>query len=66
MATKLYRIDLPYACYGIETSQNGWVVRTPPIARWMLGKRINTIETWVRKKKGTIEELESNSECLST
>ncbi len=50
----LYRIDLPYACYGIITKRCV-VVRVPPIAKWMVGKNILFIKEWVRKKKGKIE-----------
>lgn len=49
----LYRISLGYATMGI-TVQDDIVIGTPPIAKWMMGKNINFITAWVKKKGGQI------------
>lgn len=49
----LYRIELSYACFGVIT-ENNLIIRTPPIATWMMGKRIDTIISWVKTKNGKI------------
>ena len=53
----LYYVNLPYACFGIE-AVGGSVVNAAPIARWMVGKLLATVEHWVRGKRGTIERIE--------
>lgn len=52
----LYRITLSYACFGIETN-NKIVIFTAPIGKWMIGKNIEFIKNWVKRKKGKIEQL---------
>ena len=49
-------IDLGYACFWIE-AWNGWVVQTPPIARWMLARPIYEVRRWVRNKGGEWRQL---------
>ena len=49
---ELWIVDIKYACFGIIVDH--LVVETPPIAKWMLGKDINTIEKWVKTKNGTL------------
>ena len=57
-----YRIELPYACFGIETNDWGIVVDAPPIARWMIGKQVNLeIRRWINKKGGKIEEMKGEN-----
>lgn len=55
----LYRINLPYSCYGViirvEYGQTG-VVDAAPIARWMIGKSLEAVSRWVRQKGGYIED----------
>ena len=55
---KVYRIELSYACFGIGV-QDGKVIKkdTAPIGRWMIGKDLSFIHSWVQKKNGKIEEL---------
>lgn len=52
-----WRIDLPYACYGVTTTGN-IVTDTPPIARWMIGKSAEAVKAWVCRKSGTMEAVE--------
>lgn len=56
-AARLYRIVLPYACFGVDVDDNGQVVDAAPIGRWMIGKSLELITRWVRGKHGTIEDL---------
>ncbi len=53
----LYRIELPYATYGIET-ENDTVTEAPPIAKWMLDKNIVMIMSWVATKYGDMKQVE--------
>jgi len=54
--SKSYRIDLGYACFGIEI-ENGRVKVAPPIARWMIGKKGVDIFRWIASKNGIVEEV---------
>jgi hypothetical protein len=49
----LYRIDLPWATYGIEV-KNGIVTSAPPLLGWMVGSKLRRIEYWVVSKGGKI------------
>ena len=53
---KIYQITLPYACFGIQV-KNGVVKKSAPIGKWMIGKKIQFVENWIKNKKGKIEEL---------
>ena len=49
----LYQIDVGYACAGVVT--HGDVVsESAPIFKWMIGKELKTVVTWVKNKGGTI------------
>lgn len=49
----LLTVTMPYACYGILV-KNDTVVEAPPIARWMIGRRMSWVSQWVNKKGGTV------------
>lgn len=53
----LYYVTLPYACFGFET-KSGVVIDAPPIAKWMIGKNIESIYKWIINKRGTIQLIE--------
>jgi len=53
----LYRIILPYATFGIEV-ENDIVTEAPPIDKWLVGKNIVTIMSWIATKYGDITPLE--------
>jgi hypothetical protein len=53
---KWYWISLPYATFGIRTT-DGIVDVTAPIARWMIGKHINYIANWVKSKGGIGKQI---------
>lgn len=54
--TRLLRISMPYATYGIVLDESK-VIETAPIAHWMLGKTEADVRAWVTKKGGRIVEL---------
>ena len=49
----IYQIDLPYACGGL-LCENDIVIKAPPIFKWMIGKNIKYIESWVKSKNGQL------------
>lgn len=53
--TGLWRIVLPYACFGICENALGVVVRAPPIAKWCVGKRIEQVLGAYRRKGAQVE-----------
>lgn len=65
MPSDLYRIELPYACYGIE-GVNSIVIRAAPIAGWMVGKHLDDMTAWVKRKGGTITPVEGGRACTQT
>lgn len=52
----MYRVVLPYACYGVEES-DGKIVGAAPIARWAIGRSLSDFTRWVAKKGGSIHKL---------
>lgn len=55
-----YWVSLPYATYGVEVDDDGWVRDAAPIAAWMIGKRWNECRAWIGRKRGTIKTLGDN------
>lgn len=51
-----FRIALPYACFGVR-AHNNVIKEAPPVGRWMVGKYIDDINDWVKKKGGVMEEV---------
>lgn len=49
----LYAIDIGYAYFGIIT-RGDVIIKTTPIAKWMIGKKLSYIEKWVKTKNGNI------------
>jgi hypothetical protein len=35
----LVQVDVPWACFGFEVTDDGWVIAAAPIAAWTIGKR---------------------------
>jgi len=50
-------VSLPYATFGIAINDYSTVIKTAPIAKWMIGKNIKYIENWINSKKGIIREI---------
>ncbi len=40
----LYRIRLPYGCFGIEVDSSEKIFNTAPMGHWMLGKKLYEIK----------------------
>jgi len=51
---ELYQVTLPYACFGILIDSSNIIRNSAPIGKWMIGKSLDYIESWVRRKNGTI------------
>lgn len=51
-----YWIDIGYATFGVQ-SENGVVINSAPIAKWMIGKSLQEIKLWLKKKRAKIIEL---------
>ena len=49
----LYRIDLPYACFGLVVC-NGQVTGAPPIARWTVGRSIKDVVAYYTRKGASV------------
>lgn len=49
-------VSLPYATYALEIKK-GMIVKTPPIARWMLRRETDFIERWILWKGGQITKF---------
>lgn len=61
----LYVVDLSYAYFGIIESE-GSIVQAAPIGRWMIGKTLSRVESWVHGKSGKITEFVSMRPLLPT
>ena len=54
-----YRIELPYGVFGLQ-EENGVVVKSAPMGKWTIGKKIEFVLDYYRtKKKATITKLGS-------
>jgi len=53
---RLYRVTTNYFCCGVMV-ENDIIKETAPIMSWARGKSLLKVMDWVRKKKGTIEEM---------
>ena len=49
----LHRVVLPYACYGVIV-EDGIIVDAAPIARWAVGRTLESFELWVKRNGGKI------------
>jgi hypothetical protein len=50
---KVYQIDMGYACFGILENE-GRVIAAAPIAKWTIGKEIDYVISYYRKKRSLI------------
>jgi len=58
MRGKLYQVKLPYACFGVILNKKNIVIKSAPIARWLVGKNIYELERYVERKKGTMRRID--------
>lgn len=56
---EFYRVELSYAVYGVLVSNNV-VIKTAPIARWMVGKLWPKCQMWIGNKRGNIQLVSRN------
>lgn len=54
----LHYVNLPYACFGVESEANR-IVLAAPIAKWSIGKTVEEFTRWVESKGGTVKALKS-------
>lgn len=55
---RCFWIDIKYACFGI-VSREGIVIDAPPIARWMVYKRLTDIKPWLLDKGAIVKEVKA-------
>lgn len=55
-AVTWYYVELPYATFAIEVNGSA-VTEAPPIARWMVGRLLDDVKEWIKKKEGKISVL---------
>ncbi len=53
---RLFWIDIKYACFGI-ISRDGLIVDAPPIARWMVYKRLTDVKPYLLGKQAKVVEV---------
>ena len=53
---KWYYIDIGYAVFGVAT-KNDVIIKTAPIAKWMIGKTAKEVKAWLIKKKAKVIEI---------
>lgn len=51
-----FYIDIHYACFGI-CSVNDIIIKSAPISKWMINKKLKEVKPWLLKKKAKIIEL---------
>jgi len=54
--SRLFHIDVVYACFGIEAT-NGTITMTAPIAAWMKDKTLQEVKPWLLSKKAKVTEI---------
>ena len=54
---KLFRIDSGYAVFGIVCGPDGKIIEVAPIAYWAMGKDIDYVLSYFKRKKAKIIEL---------
>jgi len=53
----LWRIVLPYAVFGVIV-KNNIIVDSAPIGKWMIGRTLDFIQSWIANKNGTMLYIE--------
>jgi hypothetical protein len=52
----LYQATTRYFCCGLEV-ESGRVMSAAPIIKWMIGKSLADVESWLRRKGGKLEKV---------
>jgi hypothetical protein len=50
----LVRVELPWACFGFEVTDDGWVIEAAPIAAWTIGKHGRQVVSHYRGRGGRV------------
>jgi hypothetical protein len=50
---ELYVADIGYACFGVVV-EDDIVKDAPPIARWLLGKNVEKLKSYVKQRNGKL------------
>jgi hypothetical protein len=50
----LVRVELPWACFGFEVTDDGWVIQAAPVAAWTVGRRGRQVVTYYRQRGGRV------------
>jgi len=53
---RVFWINLKYAVFCIE-SENDLIAAAAPIADWMIGKTLQEVKPWLKKKRAIVKEL---------
>lgn len=53
---RIFQVKLSYATFGIVV-QKSKVIKAPSIGKWMIGKELQDVVIWTKKKGGQIKEL---------
>lgn len=53
---RLFWIDVEYACFGI-ISRDDIIIAAPPIARWMVYKRLQEVKPWLLDRHAIVKEV---------
>lgn len=47
-------VELPRACFGLEVTDDGWVIEAAPIAAWTIGRRGRQVVGYYRQRGGRV------------
>ena len=50
----LVQADVPWACFGFEVTNDGWIIEAAPIAAWTIGKRGRAVVHYHRQRGGRV------------
>jgi hypothetical protein len=50
----LVQVDVPWACFGFEVTDDGWIIEAAPIAAWTIGKRGRAVVHYHRQRGGRV------------
>ncbi len=56
---RLFWISMKHATIGI-ISRDGVIVAAPPIARWMVSKRLIEVKSWLLRQRAKVVEVTSS------
>jgi hypothetical protein len=54
----LVRVESPWACFGLEVTDDGWIIQAAPIAAWTIGNRGRQVVAHYRGRGGQVSWLQ--------